>query len=109
MTVKYDFDDLKMNHKLPVSVKENLYLIFKEAVNNISKYSNGDQVRIRMNNQNGKFELCIHDNGTTGKSTKKTGHGLRNMDMRAQRIGANVTISTNDGFMIKVEGKLKTN
>lgn len=109
MTVNYDFDDLKMDHKLPVSVKENLYLIFKEAVNNISKYSNGDQVHIKMKNQNGKFELCIHDNGTTGKGTKKTGHGLRNMDMRAQRIGANVTINTNDGFMIKVEGKLKTN
>jgi ligand-binding sensor domain-containing protein/two-component sensor histidine kinase len=109
MTVDYDFDNLNMDNKLPVSVKENVYLIFKEAVNNIAKYSNGNRVDIKMENNNGRFEFIISDNGTTGKGTKKTGHGLRNMDMRAKRIGANITIDTLDGFSIKVEGKLNTN
>ena len=109
MAVRYNFDNLNMDNKLPVSVKENVYLIFKEAVNNIAKYSDGDRVEISMNNQNGYFEFFIFDNGTTGRGTKKTGHGLRNMDMRAKRIGANITIDTENGFAIKVEGKLKTN
>lgn len=109
MQVIYDFDDLNMDNKLPVSVKENVYLIFKEAVNNIAKYSNGDRVDIKMENDQGKFEFVISDNGTKGKGTKKTGHGLRNMDMRAKRIGATITIDTEDGFTIKVEGTLKTN
>ena len=55
MHVSYDFDNLNMENKLPVSVKENVYLIFKEAVNNIAKYSNGDRVDIKMENQNGYF------------------------------------------------------
>ncbi|SMO73406.1 ligand-binding sensor domain-containing protein [Gracilimonas mengyeensis] len=109
MVVHYDFDNLNMDNKLPVEVKENLYLIFKEAVNNIAKYSNGDKVDIKMENQNGSFEFFITDNGDTGKSTKKTGHGLRNMEMRAKRIGANITIDTNDGFTIQVKGKLHSN
>lgn len=106
MTVHYDFDNLNMQNKLPVAVKENVYLIFKEAVNNIAKYSNGDRVDIKLENNNGKFEFVITDNGSTGKGTKKTGHGLRNMDMRAKRIGANISINTEDGFTIKVEGTL---
>lgn len=109
MDVWYDFDNLNMDNKLPVSVKENVYLIFKEAVNNIAKYSNGDRVVIKMENQNGSFEFYILDNGTTGRGTKKTGHGLRNMEMRAKRIGADISISTENGFSITVNGKLKPN
>jgi signal transduction histidine kinase len=109
MKVNYDFSELKMDNKLPVPVKENVYLIFKEAVNNIAKYSNGDQVDIIMKNDNGYLVFSITDNGTSGRSSKKTGHGLRNMDMRAKRIGATLTINSEDAFTIKVEGKLKTN
>jgi signal transduction histidine kinase len=107
--VNYDFEDLKMENKLEVPVKENLYLIFKEAVNNISKYSNGDMVDISMNTENGNFKFQIHDNGTSGAGKKKTGHGLRNMDMRAKRIGADIDVSTKNGFTVLVSGKLNSN
>lgn len=107
--VEYDFEDLKMENKLAVPIKENLYLIFKEAVNNISKYSNGDKVTLKMNTINGDFKFTIHDNGTSGRGAKKTGHGLRNMDMRAKRIGADIDVSTKNGFTVVVSGELNTN
>ena len=107
--VSYDFDELNMENKLPVPVKENLYLIFKEAVNNISKYSNGDRVNLSMKSGNGKYCLKIFDNGTSGKGQKKTGHGLRNMEMRAERIGAEFNFEDTDGFTISVKGKLNYN
>lgn len=108
-SLSYDFEDLKMENKLPVPVKENLYLIFKEAVNNIAKYSNGNKVLVSMNSKNGSFLFVIHDNGTSGKGLKKTGHGLRNMEMRAQRIGANVDFKEENGFTIRIHGKLNMN
>lgn len=107
--VEYDFEDLKMGNKLAVPIKENLYLIFKEAVNNVSKYSNGDKVEIKMKTTNGDFRFEIHDNGTTGKGNKKTGQGLRNMEMRAKRIGAKIDVSPKNGFTICIMGKLNTN
>lgn len=107
--VKYDFEDLKMENKLAVPLKENLYLIFKEAVNNISKYSNGDKVNISLRTDNGNFEFVIHDNGTTSPKVKKTGHGLRNMQMRAERIGATIDVNTENGFTITIKGKLNIN
>ncbi|MEX2477916.1 MAG: two-component regulator propeller domain-containing protein [Gracilimonas sp.] len=109
MMVNYDFSNLNMDNKLPVSVKENMYLIFKEAVNNIAKYSNGDRVDLKMENHNGYFEFDITDNGTSGKGMKKTGQGLRNMEMRANRIGADITIDSTDGFSINIKGELNTN
>jgi len=109
MDINYNFDDLNMDKKLPVTLKENLYLIFKEAVNNIAKYSNGDRVNISMLNQNGTYEFIIHDNGNAGEGNKKTGHGLRNMEMRAHRIGADIDIDNHNGFTVKVAGKLNVN
>lgn len=104
--VTYDFEELRMDNKLPVTVKENLYLIFKEAVNNIAKYSNGDEVEVSMESKNGEYEFKIHDNGDTGKGTKKTGHGLRNMEMRAQRIGGIFNFEDENGFTVTLKGKL---
>ncbi len=104
--VTYDFEELRMDNKLPVPVKENLYLIFKEAVNNIAKYSNGDKVEVSMESENGEYKFRIYDNGTTGKGLKKTGHGLRNMEMRAQRIGGNFNFEDKDGFTVILKGKL---
>ena len=62
-----------------------------------------------MKSKNGQFDFLIHDNGTTGKGLKKTGHGLRNMEMRAQRIGAKVDIKEEDGFSITINGTLHLN
>ena len=104
--VSYDFEELRMDNKLPVPVKENLYLIFKEAVNNIAKYSNGDRVEVSMESENGEYKFRIYDNGTVGKGLKKTGHGLRNMEMRAQRIGGNFNFEDKNGFTVVLKGKL---
>ena len=106
MMVKYDFDDLNMNNRLPVDLKENLYLIFKEAANNIAKYSNGDQVDIQLKTESGDFEMIIRDNGRVTDGIKKTGQGLRNMEMRANRIGANIEIKNSEGFTIVVKGNI---
>lgn len=107
--VSYDFEELKMDNKLPVPVKENVYLIFKEAVNNIAKYSNGDEVKVSMESDGEKYKFEVYDNGTSGKGLKKTGHGLRNMEMRAQRTGGNFHFNDEDGFTITLEGRLNVN
>ncbi len=105
----YDFEQLKMENHIPVNVKENLYLIFKEAVNNIAKYSNGNKVVITITAEKNYFELRIFDNGDKGTKPKKSGHGLRNMHMRAQRMNGKVDIDTKNGFTILLSGNLNIN
>ncbi|MBN2731893.1 MAG: hypothetical protein JXR26_05625 [Balneolaceae bacterium] len=103
--VVYHFDNLDMDEKLTVPMKENLYLIFKEAINNIVKHSNATKVEVQLKTDGDYFHLIIHDNGTNISNKRKTGHGLRNMDMRAQRINATVNFKNENGFTVHVQGK----
>ena len=106
--VTYEFDELKMKEKLPVDVKENVYLIFKEAVNNIAKHSNASKVLIRFSFSGKNYELTIQDNGEISRNeSRKSGQGLRNIRMRAERIGSEVKISENDGFKVFASGSIK--
>lgn len=102
-SVNYEFDGLDMDQKLGVSVKENLYLIFKEAVNNIVKHSNATHVIIKLEQKSdGTFNLMVHDNGERVKKSRKTGKGLHNMKMRAKRINADILFKNKEGFTIEV-------
>ncbi len=102
--VFYHFDDLKMDQKLPVDVKENIYLIFKESVNNVVKHSNATKVDIRFSFNGKAYELMIRDNGSGSDINRKTGQGLRNIKMRAERIGARVEIGSENGFSVEAKG-----
>ncbi|PKD45107.1 ligand-binding sensor domain-containing protein [Rhodohalobacter barkolensis] len=105
--VLYHFEELDMDEKLPVQIKENIYLIFKEAVNNIVKHSNATRADIRFSFNGRDFELLVHDNGTGADINRKTGQGLNNIQMRATRIGADVEIDSEKGFSIHVMGKVE--
>ena len=100
--ITYDFEGLPMERKIPVELRENLYLIMKEALNNVVKYSDGSQVRISMRLNQDQLEARIWDNGSQLQTAKKTGHGLRNMEMRAQRMKGRLSLSNDDGFLVHV-------
>lgn len=103
--IYYHFNDLNMEKKLQVPMKENLYLIFKESVNNIAKHSNADRVDITLTNNNNGFILIVRDDGNTSRNGRKSGQGLRNMKMRAKRIGADISFNNENGFEVRVEGE----
>jgi len=73
-------------------VKSNLYLIFKEAVNNAAKHSGADRVDVAIIVENERWYMRIVDNGkglpSGSSATNGGGNGLRNMRARAQEIGA---------------------
>jgi len=104
--VRYSFDKLNMDEKLPVHIKENIYLIFKEAVNNISKHSNATEVDIEFAMKGRDYQLLVKDNGSATNGLKKSGQGLRNIKLRARRINADLELSKNGGYTVKVEGKI---
>jgi len=104
--VHYNFDKLRMHEKLPVDVKENVYLIFKEAINNVVKHSNATLVNVTFEFSGKIYELVIHDNGTQIIGDRKSGQGLRNIKMRAERIGSVVEIVSNEGFTVKAKGSI---
>jgi two-component sensor histidine kinase len=108
-SIKIDFQTqgLHLNQKIAQEMRQNVYLIFKEAVNNAARHSDGSEIRIRIINGNGIFQMSIADNGSGFDLNKKTAghHGLENMRMRAERIGGTLRIESNHGTRIVLETK----
>jgi ligand-binding sensor domain-containing protein/two-component sensor histidine kinase len=98
--VFFETNNLNLQKKLKVDIRQNIYLIFKEAVNNAAKYSDSDNIKVILKNDDGKFIMIINDPGTTFSEQKLTGHGLRNMQMRAERIRGKIEFVKEDGFKV---------
>lgn len=102
LEIHYNFDG-NMQEKLQVSHKENLYLIFKEAINNIAKHSDASRVDISLSTTGYGFSMSVEDNGSGFMPERKSGQGLRNMKMRAKRMDANIIFKNKNGFEVRVE------
>ena len=81
-----------------MQVRKNLYLIFKEAINNLVKYSQATRVSISLSKNDKNISLKIRDNGIGIPVNPETkGNGLMNMSRRAQEIDAELNIESANG------------
>lgn len=109
--IKYVFDTAQYNTNLKLSnvVKYNLYLICKEAINNIAKYSKASYVTVTIFNNQQFATIIIKDNGVGfDSSAYDIGNGLNNMTQRAESIKAEFKIESeiNKGTSINIKIKL---
>ena len=105
MIVRYHFIGIQSEKKIHSDLRQNVYLICKEAINNTIKYAQADLLTIRFQFENGLYSLLISDNGIgLENSTKKTGHGLKNIQERANRLGGKLSFESKNGLTIQVKG-----
>ncbi len=73
---------------LPFNTKRNLFLAYKEAINNIVKHADATTVIVETRKQEGQFMLKIKDNGKGFDRNKeqKRGNGLHNFEKRMVEI-----------------------
>src|SRR5690606_7820213 len=92
--------------KQPVSsdTRGEIYLIFKEAINNIAKHSKATYVDINCRINDKKYLIRITNNGAGAEANEfSTGQGLSNMQMRAKRIKAIVEVTrAGDTFSVEI-------
>ncbi|HYX07116.1 MAG TPA: triple tyrosine motif-containing protein, partial [Bacteroidales bacterium] len=107
ISVTFQHKGLNMKKRLKVTTRQHIYYIFKEAITNIAKHSGAKQVLVKFISDENGFELSVSDDGKgiNAQNTNK-GNGLRNMKMRAGRMGVELTIHTADkGTEIRLRGK----
>lgn len=94
--------------KLSIEDRRNFYLIFKEAVNNLVKYSEATRASIILSRENKLVKLSVRDNGK-GFDVKQfsTGNGLFNMRSRAAEMNADIKIESEPGKGTIIELTLK--
>ncbi|WP_353778335.1 two-component regulator propeller domain-containing protein [Winogradskyella sp. 3972H.M.0a.05] len=87
---------------LDAQTKKQVLMIFKEAMNNCSKYSECSTVQFKITYTKAFSNFSLEDDGIGFDVSKVSqGRGLKNMYNRAQKISAELEISSNsDGTSI---------
>jgi two-component sensor histidine kinase len=90
-------DESLNNLKLSLEKRRNFYLIFKETINNLIKYSQAKRVQISLNNHSNTITLVVRDDGIGFDATKKyNGNGLTNIRKRAKEMNAELNIESGE-------------
>jgi len=89
----------------PPEVRHNVFLAFKEAINNIVKHAQASAVQVRLRLEANRFTLEVEDDGRgpVGMDEKTGRNGLRNMRKRMEDIGGGFSISpgADGGTLVK--------
>jgi len=100
------FDADVRTHKLQLNMEQrkNIYLIFKETINNAVKYSGCENIYVDISQTDHKLEVRIKDDGVgfeletvTQNNLQLGGNGLRGMKLRAKHIQADLYIHSSEG------------
>lgn len=94
--IRLDFDcGPGVEHSsLSLNRRKELYLIFKEAVNNLARHSRASNAWIRISSKSNFLELVVADNGIGLNRARAEGNGLRNMAERANRLAAQLQVNS---------------
>jgi signal transduction histidine kinase/ligand-binding sensor domain-containing protein len=94
---------------LTAEVRHNLFMVAKEALNNVVKHSGASEAHLRLKLQEGFLEIQVEDNGRgfpNGVAITGKRSGLANMRQRANIIGASLSIESQPGEGVSVRVRL---
>jgi len=114
---EFEIDEQLKALQLTSEQRKNIFLIFKEAVYNITKYADCKKVIITLNMRDNVFRMMIKDDGkgfdvalqnTEVKNESLGGNGIKNMQARAADIHAllNIHSEINKGTTIELNLKV---
>jgi signal transduction histidine kinase/uncharacterized OsmC-like protein len=102
--------------ELGMDIRRNIYLIFKESLNNAVKYSECTELSVKISLQAETLYISVVDNGK-GFDTEKElsnrtslgGNGLKGVKFRANELGASLDIKSafNQGTSIELQFPMK--
>ncbi len=100
----FSIENIDINKRIDPRTKQNIYLIFKEAVTNVVKHAQASWVQVRIVITDKKFVMTINDNGIgIPAEIGIPGNGLSNMRRRALAIHAELIISNLNGTHITLQ------
>ncbi|MDP9081058.1 MAG: histidine kinase [Bacteroidota bacterium] len=87
------FDERIANKKLYMEKRKDIYLVFKEAVNNIYKHSGATSVDIKLQTDQNYFQMIIKDNGKGfDPAVPSARNGIKNMKIRVSKWKGSISI-----------------
>jgi two-component system, NtrC family, sensor kinase len=106
---RFEYPDHFHSFPIPMEVRRNIYLIFKETINNIIKHSQATTVDMMVSLEQKEISISVSDNGVGfDKQFPAQGNGLRNLQDRAEEIGGSLLIKSqpDQGTCISLQYRL---
>lgn len=105
-----DFPDEIPAQSVNPELRRNLFLAFKEALHNASKYSHAQNIRVSFETDRNNFRLIIADDGVGLEKdvVHGGGFGISNMRKRMEAVGGSFTLESlpQQGARVILEGKI---
>jgi ligand-binding sensor domain-containing protein/two-component sensor histidine kinase len=84
--------------KLSADMRREIYLVFKEAVNNVVRHSDCTHAEVDFSRERDWLALRVSDDGKGLPACESgAGHGLLNMQARARTLGGEVSVTSAAG------------
>ncbi len=99
------FDEQLNQLTLDMEQRKNFYLLYKEAINNVAKYADCQNVWVTLKKENKTIILIVQDDGIGfDKAKQNQGNGLFTMQKRAEVLKGQLTIDSviKKGTIIKL-------
>lgn len=112
ISFEFKIDEQLKDVVLTSQQRKNFFLIFKEAIHNIVKYAQCNNVLVEIAKSSNKISMLIKDDGKgfdavsfqEGRGGAYNGNGLKNMQTRTEEIGGKLLInsSVNTGTSVSL-------
>ncbi|OOQ59551.1 ligand-binding sensor domain-containing protein [Mucilaginibacter pedocola] len=98
MKFEFNFEDGLQDTRISMEARKNIYLIFKECINNILKHAGAKAISVNVSRVTDGYEFVVADNGKGFDVTAPTSrNGLKNLQKRAAEIGGTVEVISKPG------------
>ncbi|MBX2923967.1 MAG: hypothetical protein KF746_17340 [Chitinophagaceae bacterium] len=104
----FNSDAALHNIKLTMKQRKNIYLFFKEAINNAAKHSGAKKIMVTVSRKESNIEMNITDDGKGFKTGESyNGNGMSSLKRRAEELNSvyNIASLTNQGTTIQLRFK----
>ncbi|TKK65387.1 hypothetical protein FC093_19960 [Ilyomonas limi] len=107
--LQFTSDETLAASRLTMKQRKNLYLFFKEAINNVTKYSEASKVIVSISRQDHHINMCIKDDGKGFDALNVVnGNGMNTMRKRAEELNGyfNISSEINAGTSVQLKFKI---
>jgi ligand-binding sensor domain-containing protein/signal transduction histidine kinase len=105
---RFDVPDKLPDYFLSSEVRHNIFMVVREALNNIIKHSGASEVWFRLRKSSTALSVIIEDNGRgiTPAERSSFGNGLQNMAKRMKNLGGSFRLSSQPGHGTQIQLKV---
>jgi PAS domain S-box-containing protein len=99
--IRFDFmvPEETLSIRFSMEIRRQVYLVVKEALNNVVRHSQCTQAFLGAIVTERTLTLNVRDNGKGFHvATSRSGNGLKNMEMRAASINADLSVTSGEGI-----------